>query len=360
MAQPTRKLGAGSAIGGRYTLGSMLGDGAMGRVYRAKDETTGRTVALKLVHRHLAMHAQLVERFKREMTITRSLTHPTVVDVIDVGSTPQGVPYLVMELIEGQSLDAILQRTGALDPLQAASIGAQIADALACAHDASFVHRDIKPENVMLTGHRLDRVKVLDFGISRVVGSFEEGPMHGEEGFRTLTRANAAIGTPTYMSPEQAACEKVGPRSDLYSLGMVLYELVAGMPPFICATHHEALKKHIREAPVRLSEKVPGVPDWLDDVVMQLLEKEPDDRPGSAAEVAAALRDGLGESTPSYAAPEPVPEPEVPVVVTPPPPPLSRQRTMVYVPEKKRWPFLVGGLAAVAIVVVALVFLSLG
>ncbi len=361
MAQPTKRLGAGSAVGGRYTLGALLGDGAMGRVYRARDEQTGRDVALKLVHRHLAMHAQLVERFKREMTITRTLKHPTVVRVLDVGSTENGVPFLVMELISGQSLDAILQRTGPLEPLFAADVGAQIADALACAHEASFVHRDVKPENIMLTGSRLDRVKVLDFGISRVVGSFEEGPMHGEEGFRTLTRANAAIGTPTYMSPEQAACETIGPQSDLYSLGMVLYELVAGMPPFICATHHEALKKHMREKPVPLGEKVPEAPDWLEAVVMQLLEKEPKDRPATARDVAEALRDGLGVSQPGY---EPEPESEValePVVVTPPPPPLSRQKTMVYTPSTSapRWPFYMGGLTALIVGVVALLYLSM-
>src|SRR3954469_5232866 len=210
---------------GRYEVLARLGTGGMGTVYRVRQHPLERMAVLKLIHREMASDATAVGRFEREMRVTAAIEHPHTVRVYDFGQI-DGQPYLAMEYLAGRSLRQELDRSGPLPAERVASIGVQVAKALGAAHRVGVVHRDLKPDNVMLVdgyGER-DFVKVLDFGIARSLDQ-------AGAGFRT--KAGAIIGTPAYMSPEQASNVPLDARSDLYSLGVVLYEMLAGTPPFV-------------------------------------------------------------------------------------------------------------------------------
>ena len=261
-----------TTLAGRYKLGEVIGRGGMGTVYRATDLVLGRPVAVKVLLGQLADSDPLnVERFAREARAAAGLSHRGVVAVYDAGVDAM-TRYIVMELVDGQSLEAILREQGRLDPDRAAEIVAQVADALAAAHAAGLVHRDIKPANVMVADD--GSVKVLDFGIARAMDS------------PTLTQASAVLGTAAYMSPEQALGQRVDERSDIYSLGCVLYALLAGHPPFRGDSAAAILGQHANLEPPALAD----VPPKLHAVVLSMLSKAPGDRPQSAAAVRDRLR----------------------------------------------------------------------
>jgi len=266
---------------GEYRVLKVLGSGGMGVVFLAEDTRLRRRVALKAMKPALAANAQARQRFLREAQLTASLTHDHVVAVHQVGEE-KGVPFLAMPLVQGESLDARLKREGRLPLAEVLHIGRETAEGLAAAHEHGLIHRDVKPANLWLEtlpGGRT-RVKVLDFGLARA------GDGDGEH----LTQTGVVVGTPAYMAPEQARGEKVDARSDLFSLGCVLYKLCTGQTPFVGDTAMAVLTALATVHPKPVSDLNPDVPAELSELVMRLLEKNPGRRPASAGEVAQALQ----------------------------------------------------------------------
>jgi len=258
-------------LAGRYRLAEVIGRGGMGTVYRAVDLVLGRAVAVKLLPGLLAdQDPTSVARFEREARAAAALNHPAVVAVYDTGADETG-RFIVMELVEGRSLEAILRDQAQLDPDRAASVAARVADALAAAHAAGIVHRDIKPANVMVAED--GSVKVLDFGIARTRDT------------TTLTQNAAVLGTAAYMAPEQALGKPADERSDIYSLGCVLYALLAGHPPFTGDGAAAVLHQHANIAPDPLRAQNSRVSPALETLVMEMLAKSPSERPQTAAQV---------------------------------------------------------------------------
>jgi len=278
-AKPDPLIGR-TVADGRYEVLARLGTGGMGTVYRVRQHPLERMAVLKLIHREMASDATAVGRFEREMRVTAAIEHPHTVRVYDFGQI-DGQPFLAMEYLAGRSLRQELDRGGALPAVRVASIGVQVAKALGAAHRVGVVHRDLKPDNVMLVdgyGER-DFVKVLDFGIARSLDQ-------GDAGFRT--KAGAIIGTPAYMSPEQASNVPLDARSDLYSLGVVLYEMLAGMPPFVGESITALLFAHASVAPPPLPPRI-ARPPGLEAAILRLLSKDPAMRPASADETIELL-----------------------------------------------------------------------
>jgi eukaryotic-like serine/threonine-protein kinase len=273
-------LSPGTQIG-PYEIVSLLGSGGMGDVYRARDARLGRTVALKVLLPEVAGDPGRRQRFEQEARAASALNHPNILSVYDTGSQ-DGLVYIVSELIEGETLRDHLKR-GALPQSRTLEIASQVADALAAAHAAAIVHRDLKPENIMLT--RDGRAKILDFGLAKQVTP--RTPGSDETEWITRTTPGAVLGTAGYMSPEQVRGEVVDPRSDIFSFGLVLYECLAGRPPFERPTGVELMTAILREDPPQLPETVAPA---LRQIVAHCLEKEPDRRFHSARDLAFALR----------------------------------------------------------------------
>jgi serine/threonine protein kinase len=268
-------------IDGRYALGDLLGGGGMAQVYLAHDEVLGRDVALKILRQQYA-DEEFVERFKREAKNAAALNHPNIVQVYDQGQTEDDTHYIAMEYVPGETLKSRITREGRLDPGEAAGIASRVADALSVAHERGIVHRDIKPQNVLLTP--AGEAKVVDFGIARAASA------------KTVTETNLVLGTAAYMSPEQVSGERVGPASDLYSLGVVLYEMLTGELPYQAEDPIATAMKHLDEPSRHPREANPEVPEALDALTTKLLAKKPEDRYPGAAELAEDLRrvrDGL-------------------------------------------------------------------
>ncbi len=259
----------------------------MGEVHLARDEVLDRDVAVKVLAEQYSHDGEAVERFRREARSAAALSHPNIVPVHDLGETADGAHYIVMEYVAGGTLKERILRGGAVDARTAAEISHQVAAALGAAHDAGVVHRDVKPENILFAGS--GEAKVTDFGIARAASS-------------QLTRTGFALGTADYMSPEQARGETVGPASDLYSLGVVLYHMLAGERPFDADSPLATAIKHANEPPPKLrrpGEGDPAFPEGMDAIVGKLLAKDPADRHGSASELMADLErvmDGLARA----------------------------------------------------------------
>jgi serine/threonine-protein kinase len=257
----------------RYVIKRKLGSGGMADVYLAEDQELGRRVALKLLDERHASDEQFVERFRREAQSAAGLNHPSIVSIFDRGQA-EGTYYIAMEYLDGRTLKELLIRNGPTPPAIAIDYARQILGALSFAHRNGIVHRDIKPHNIIV---RPDgRLKVTDFGIAR-------------SGASQMTEAGSIVGTAQYLSPEQARGAPVDPRSDLYSLGIVLYEMLTGKVPFTGDTPVEIAMKHLSQVPEPPSTLRPEVPHDLDAVVMRALAKDPDQRYGSAEEMDADL-----------------------------------------------------------------------
>ncbi|MCB9762833.1 MAG: protein kinase [Alphaproteobacteria bacterium] len=307
----------GEHFAGRYRLDALLGEGGMGVVYRATRLEDDHPVAIKLILKSLTTNATIVERFRREVRISARLDSPFTVDVLEHGETDDGEHFLVMELLDGRPLRDLLMAGQSFNAGRVVRIGSQVAQALAAAHALGVVHRDLKPENVFVwdrvarpgrpTEH--DRVKILDFGVARLVDNGPDADPDDEESrWQTLTRQGAMVGTLHYMSPEQVTAERLTPAADLYALGVVLYEMVCGQPPYICETPREALNAHLFTRPEPLSKRAPGrIPPSLEALILQLLEKDPAARPASAQEVAVRLADALVQTEPEITLPPPEP-----------------------------------------------------
>src|SRR5580700_1096935 len=263
-------------LGGRYELDGIVGRGGMAEVFRARDIRLDRIVGVKTLRNDLARDQTFQARFRREAQSAASLNHPSIVAVYDTGEDMVGgipVPYIVMEFVEGRTLRDLLRDDRRLLPERAAEITDGVLRALDYSHRNGIVHRDIKPGNVMLT--RSGEVKVMDFGIARAVSDSQ----------MTMTQTAQVIGTAQYLSPEQARGERVDARSDLYSTGCLLYELLTGRPPFTGDSPVAVAYQHVKEDPVPPSQVDPEVPAWADAIVLKAMEKDPADRYQSAGEM---------------------------------------------------------------------------
>jgi eukaryotic-like serine/threonine-protein kinase len=274
-------------IGDRYTRVELLGEGGMARVYLAHDDVLDRYVALKVLRERYANDDSFAERFRSEAKNAASLSHPGIVLVYDQGCDEDGTYYMAMEYVPGGTLKKRINEGGPLDPREAAGIAWRVAEALGAAHERDIVHRDVTSQNILLgaTGE----TKVGDFGIARAASA------------KTVTETNVVLGTAAYMSPEQARSERVGPASDLYSLGVVLYEMLTGELPYKADDPIVTAIKHLEEEPRRPKELNPAVPEGLDALTVKLLAKNPEDRYPSATELAEDLR-RMGDALPLPAA----------------------------------------------------------
>ena len=275
-------LEAGTVIAGRYKVVRLIGKGGMGVVYRAEHVHMRKTVALKVLHREYLKVEEVVARFEREAVAAARIEHPNVVAASDFGKLEDGSFYLVLEFVDGQSLRSLIEKSGPLPMARTIRIAQQTLFALGAAHGNHIVHRDLKPDNVMLVADAEgeDRVKVLDFGIARVAG-----PDQSRDATK-LTQMGMVMGTVAYMSPEQATGQPVDERADLYSFGVMLYEMIAGVVPFDAELPSQVLARQLVEEPPPLPV---GTPEPLVRLVMDLMQKKPEDRPASAQEVLERL-----------------------------------------------------------------------
>src|SRR6266478_5946868 len=270
----------GTLLAERYEILALLGQGGMGAVYKARDTELGRLVALKLIRADLASNPEILLRFKQELILAREVTHRNVIRIFDLGQA-KGFKFITMEFVEGRDLRAVLRERGKLPPDETVRIIAQVCRALESAHAAGVVHRDLKPQNIMLDAK--DRVYVMDFGIAHSL----ETP--------GMTQTGVLMGTPEYMSPEQAKGIKVDARSDLFALGIIFYEMLTGISPFKADTALATLLKRTQERAQPPAEIDPAIPKAIRDVVMKWLEIDRDQRFSNAREI---LED-LGQEMPT-------------------------------------------------------------
>jgi serine/threonine-protein kinase len=271
----------GTVVGGRYYVRKLCGEGGMGRVYEAEHIDIGRRVALKILHPAYSQTPDLVERLRREARAASKISHPNVVDVTDSGTTPDGAFFFVMEYLEGIELGELIYREKRLDIRRTLMIGTQICRALQAAHEVNVIHRDLKPENVLILRRdgQPNFVKVLDFGIAKSGNDSDLKESQG--GQRRLTHPGMTMGTPEYMAPEQASGKPADPRSDVYAVGGLLYEMLSGNPPYEGANFMEILHKKANSMPAPLSTVRNDVPAQLEALIMRAMAKEPDQRPPS-------------------------------------------------------------------------------
>jgi serine/threonine-protein kinase len=276
----------GRTLDEKYLVEEHLGAGGMGAVYRARHLSMDRPVAIKFLQQRLVEDEAARVRFHTEARAAVKLRHPNAVSVTDFGQTSEGVVYIVMDLLECRTLREILSREAPLETARAISIMLQTSDAVAAAHDAGIIHRDLKPSNILIT-QRADQpaaVKVLDFGIATFSADDDEEAT-------ALAHTNTVIGTPRYMSPEQHNGNDLTPAADVYSLGVILYEMLTGMVPFSGSTPAEIAQKHANNPPHSLREIVAAIPDDVEHDVLHALEKQPADRPANAGAFRRELLD---------------------------------------------------------------------
>ncbi|MCP4674826.1 MAG: HDOD domain-containing protein [Deltaproteobacteria bacterium] len=278
----------GKLIADRFQVLEKIGEGGMGRVYRAEQTSIQRQIALKVLTPSLSDQENLQERFRNEASLASRLSHPNTVIIYDFGIIEEGSMFIAMELIEGSSLDDNIKTHGAMEWKRACRVGTQICSSLQNAHDNAIIHRDLKPENIMITnsGAETDMIKVLDFGIAKILSDDTRGIKNG------LTAPNEIFGTPDYMSPEQARGDVLDSRTDIYSLGIILFRMLTGVLPFTANTPIETLAKHLAEAPRSFSAANPkiSIPQELEKLVMSTLAKQIDERPESMRAIVEQLK----------------------------------------------------------------------
>lgn len=350
---------------GNYRIVGLLGEGGMARVYRATHPEIGREVAIKVLAPEVAAMPDVVRRFRIEAQTVNKIDHPNIIHIFDFGTLPDGRQFYLMELLAGESLADRIQRAGAMPLDEALAITDAILDALSAVHHAGIVHRDLKPDNVFLSqsGGR-SVVKLLDFGIVKLLG---ETPFN-------KTRTGSLLGTPSYMAPEQCQgkVDDIGPRTDLYAVGCILYQMLSGILPFNAESLGGLLMQHITETPRPLTDRIRGLPLALSQLVQQCLAKEPQQRPLSAAWLREQLRPfvaqgpalvvaetlaALDGSAPHATQTITGRSPQLPIIT---PPNLSSpQVPRTHEPaQRKQWPLIAGvgvvGLAGIAVALVVL------
>src|SRR5262249_19401121 len=282
----------GGLLGGRYKLEQCIGSGGMGEIYSARRMHIGDTVAVKVLRPDVVEDEKSRQRFYREARAAAMLHHPNAVVIHDFGEDADGTAYIVMELLVGRSLRQVLIQEGPINAFRVRGIIRQASAALDAGHRNGIVHRDIKPDNIILldSNDAADHVKILDFGIAKVLDN-KALDTHSLE--QRLTNVGSVIGTPHYMAPEQCQGEEADSRSDIYSLGVVLYELLTGVAPFLAKTPTGVAIKHVTEKPRPLREINPSVPEAVERVVLHALEKDPNARPQTALELAREFENAL-------------------------------------------------------------------
>ena len=271
----------GRTLDEKYIVEERLGAGGMGAVYRARHLSMDRPVAIKFLHQRFVEDEAARGRFQTEARAAVKLRHTNAVSVTDFGHTAEGWVYIVMELLEGRTLREILTREAPLETARAISLMLQTSAAVAAAHEAGIIHRDLKPSNILVT-QSADQpavVKVLDFGIATFTPDDDD-----DEDVTTLNHTNSVIGTPRYMSPEQYNGQELTPAADVYSLGVILYEMLTGMVPFSGSNPTEIAQKHANDQPHSPREIVAAIPEEVERIVLMALEKEPSNRPANAGE----------------------------------------------------------------------------
>jgi serine/threonine-protein kinase len=277
---------------GNYKIVRAIGEGGMGTVYLAEHPMIGKRVAVKMLRPDLGTDPGLVSRFFQEARAVNEIRHPNIVDISDFGKTEDGIVYFVMELLEGRSLRDRLNAEGALPIDDVVTISRQVCDALAAAHRVGIVHRDLKPDNIFLLADPAQpgalRSKLFDFGVAKLLGEQEK-----QVGHKTI--AGSVVGTPFYMSPEQALCQDVGAASDIYAMGVVMFEMVTGRVPFAAEQLVLLLNAILKEPAPPASQFRPDVPAFLDRLILRCLEKDPGGRPQTMEEVVALLGAGAAD-----------------------------------------------------------------
>jgi serine/threonine-protein kinase len=272
---------------GNYVVRELIGEGGMGAVFAGEHRFLGTRVAIKVLHGTYATNADVGQRFFQEAKSAVEIGHPGIIRILDFGQSPSGELYLVMELLQGESLAQRLKTQGSFAEKDAARLGATICDALAAAHARGIVHRDLKPDNVFITS--AGELKILDFGIAKVTGA-------------SGTRTGSLLGTPVYMAPEQCRDSKqVGPQTDVYAMGVILFEMVAGRPPFV-GEFTELLAHHLFETPPKPSQFRPVTPE-VERLILQCLEKRPEERPAGMEVLRDRLMATIALDTSSQGAP---------------------------------------------------------
>jgi len=332
----------GSVIAERYHVLRKLGEGGMGQVYLAEHVKMGRQSAVKVMHPGMVHDANTIARFNREAANASRIDHPNVAGIYDFGETPEGLVYLAMQYIEGETLTQVVQASGALAPARAGEIARQAAEGLHAAHGLGIVHRDLKPDNIMVTKDRdgIDCVKVVDFGIAKA----------GGRDAQKVTKTGIVVGTPEYMSPEQLSGEDVDGRSDQYSLALVAFNMLTGELPFPAESTQTAMVMRLTEKPWTLAQMKPEVawPPAVQAVMAKALDRHASERYATTREFGRALHVAIAEMAVPEPARDPAPGTLTAPVVTPPP------RRVVAASPKKRELLIAGGvLAAIAAVVVA-------
>ncbi|MBI4512023.1 MAG: serine/threonine protein kinase [Deltaproteobacteria bacterium] len=308
----------GVLVGDRYLLKDRLGHGGSGTIYLAEHVTLRRRVVVKILHHELSRDELAVERFRREAMTVGDIDNEHIVEVLDFGRAPDGRLFLAMEYLEGETLADALRRAGQLPIAESVDVLAQVGEALMEAHAMGYVHRDLRPCNVFITKRRgRERfVKLLDFGLAKLVE---------RQGEAASTNLGMTFGDPRYMSPEQAHGNPVDRRSDIYSLGIMAYEMLTGKPPFTGPRIFDVLTQHLEQAPRPPSSLRADVPSWLDAVVLRMLAKHPEDRFVTVYRLVEALREGsatghvmsddVAKSTPSTEPLPPAPRPRATAII---------------------------------------------
>ena len=343
-------------LAGRYRLKRLIAKGGMAEVWEAFDDILGRPVAVKILLPHLAADESFRERFRREAIAAARLAHPNIVATFDTG-TDDGITFIVMELVDGRTLREILNETGPMAPGRTVHLGAQVADALHYAHKAGVVHRDVKPANILICPD--GRVKVADFGIAKAVEDAEPDRPNPAE---ALTSTGSIVGTAQYLSPEQVDGRTVDGRTDVYALGVVLYEMLCGRPPFSGETDMAVALKHVTTDPLAPRQVRADIPRAIEEVVLRAMAKAPEARYQSAAELQSALLSldlGAEEATNVVVAPSAA------AATSRLPPPVHRDHTPprgvppTHVRNERRWMVPTVAIVAVALTlgIVGILFL---